>query len=140
MSKSDPQARIGTLLSERWRIDRLLAQTGIGAVYAATHRIGQRVAIKVYDAQLSVDRTTCERILRGVYAAGAVRHPGAVSVFDDGITEDGSPFLVMELLEGETLEERYKRNGRLAPEEVLRIADEVLERACGRAREGNSAS
>ena len=67
------------------------------------------------------------RFLSEGYAANAVKHPGVVSVLDDDVSEDGSAFLVMELLEGETLEARASRSGCLPPSEVLPIAASLLE-------------
>src|SRR5258708_7054483 len=99
------QQRIGQALREKWRLDVLLGVGGMAAVYAATHRNGSRVAIKILHAELSVSSEIRMRFLREGYAANAVGHDGVVSVSDDDVGEDGAPFLVMELLDGETLED-----------------------------------
>src|SRR5262245_24392891 len=94
---------------------------GMAAVYAATHRNGNRVAIKILHAYCAASENIRSRFQREGYVANKIEHPGAVRVLDDDRTEDGSAFLVMELLEGETLEGRLNRKGRLAPGEALAI-------------------
>ncbi|HVU02291.1 MAG TPA: protein kinase [Polyangiaceae bacterium] len=122
------RARIGTLLNGKWRLDELLGVGGMAAVYLATHRNGKEVAIKVLHPEASQSAEVRERFLREGYAANRVKHEGAVSVFDDDVAEDGSAFLVMELLDGETLEARRERKGgRLPAEEVLSVMDRVLD-------------
>lgn len=121
------RARVGTLLNGRWHLDELVGMGGMAAVYAATHRNGKRVAIKILHPEISVDDNARQRFLREGYAANQVGHRGAVTADDDGTTEDGVAFLVMELLEGETLEERSARHGgRLSAREVLALMDQVL--------------
>jgi serine/threonine protein kinase len=121
------EQRIGTTLKGKWRIDRLIGVGGMASVYAATHRNNKRVAIKMLHPALSMLRTVRERFQREGYVANSVGHAGAVSVDDDDVTEDGCAFLVMELLEGETLEVRRTRvGGRLSAEEVLSAMDHVL--------------
>jgi eukaryotic-like serine/threonine-protein kinase len=100
----------------------------MAAVYAATHRNGQRVAIKILHTKLSSDDGVRERFLREGHVTNAVNHPACVTVMDDGITEHGAPFLVMELLHGQTLRELWKRKGRrLAPIQALLVLDPVLD-------------
>jgi serine/threonine-protein kinase len=78
----------------------------------------------------------CARFLREGYAANRVEHPGAVAVVDDDYTADGCPFIVMELLEGESLQARLVRELRLQPPEALVIADQTLDvLAAGHARD-----
>ena len=105
------RARIGTTLNGKYRLDRLLGVGGMASVYAATHRNNKRVAIKVLHPELSVHAGLRTRFLREGYVANAVEHPGAVAVLDDDVAEDGAAFLVMELLEGETLDEACERQG-----------------------------
>src|SRR5262249_32278248 len=94
----------------------------------ATHRNKKRAAIKMLHPELSVDTTLRERFLREGYVANSVAHRGAVTVDDDEIAEDGSAFLVMELLEGGTVEARWQRKTkRLNVQEVLSVADQVLD-------------
>jgi serine/threonine protein kinase len=123
------EKRVGTILRDKWRLDRLLGLGGMAAVYAATHRNGKRGAVKMLHAELSSDGDARRRFLQEGYVANAVGHPGAVSVLDDDMAEDGSVFLVMELLEGETVADRAsKREGeRLPVGEVIEIADQLLD-------------
>ena len=97
-SPRDP--RIGTLLRDRWRIESRLGRGGVATVYAAVHRNGNRVAIKMLNAEFSRHPEVKKRFLREGYAANAVSHPGVVRVLDDDTCEDGTAFLVMDLLEG----------------------------------------
>ena len=120
--------RIGQVLREKWRLDVLLGVGGMAAVYAVTHRNGSRAAIKLLHPELSTDHQVRTRFLREGYVANAVGHDGAVKVIDDDVAEDGSAFLVMELLDGETLEDRRLRcGGRLQEDDVLWVADQVLD-------------
>ena len=120
-------ARVGSLLNGKWQLDQLVGVGGMAAVYAATHRNGKRVAIKILHPEISADDNARQRFLREGYAANRVGQRGAVTADDDGMTEDGVAFLVMELLEGETIEERSVRlGGRLEAREVLALMDQVL--------------
>ncbi len=118
---------VGKVLKEKWRLDALLGVGGVASVYAATHRNRNRVAVKVLHPALAENPPLRARFLNEGYAANAVGHPGAVQVLDDDVTEDGLVFLVMELLEGETLQQRAARQGgRLPLVEVLSFMDAVL--------------
>jgi eukaryotic-like serine/threonine-protein kinase len=122
------QARIGAVIKDKWRLDRLLGVGGMASVYAATHRNKKRAALKMLHREFSTDSAIRERFLREGYLANSVGHRGVVTVDDDDIAEDGSAFIVMELLDGETLEQRWRRKEhRLPLEEVLAVADQVLD-------------
>jgi serine/threonine-protein kinase len=128
----DPKAaareRVGLTLGGKWTLDSVVDIGGMGAVYAATHRNGKRFAIKMLHANFSSDVELRSRFLREGYIANKIKHPGAVSIVDDDVAADGSAFLVMELLEGESLEGRLGRSGNaLPPAEVMPIADKVLD-------------
>ncbi|HEY8040549.1 MAG TPA: protein kinase, partial [Polyangiaceae bacterium] len=120
--------RVGTTLNGKYRLDGLLGVGGMAAVYAATHRNSKRFAVKVLHAELSVHSGLRTRFMREGYVANSVDHPGAVAVLDDDVTEDGSAFLVMELLDGETLAEASDRHGGKLPiRAVLAVAAQVLD-------------
>ncbi|WP_437934563.1 protein kinase domain-containing protein [Sorangium sp. So ce341] len=122
------QARVGAVLSGAWRLDALIGLGGMAAVYAATHRSGQRVAIKLLHPERARDKVDRARFLREKAIVNTVNHPGVAAVLADDVTEDGSPFLVMELLEGETLLQRWKaQKGPLPPAEVLALSEQILE-------------
>jgi len=120
--------RVGTILKKKWHLDQLLGVGGMAAVYAATHRNKKRVAIKMLHAELSQDEAIRKRFLREGYIANSVAQRGAVAVDYDDVTEDGLAFLVMELLDGETIEHRWRRKDRsLSPLEALSLVDQLLE-------------
>lgn len=122
------RARIGTVLKKKWHLDQLLGVGGMAAVYAATHRNKKRVAIKMLHAELSQDEAIRKRFLREGYIANSVAQRGAVAVDYDDVTEDGLAFLVMELLDGETIEHRWRRKDRsLSPQEALSLVDQLLD-------------
>jgi len=133
----DPaEHRIGNVLRDRYQIVGVIGAGGMATVYLAIHRNGNRVALKMLRPELSGHAAHRERFVREAYVANSLDHPGAVRVIDDDVADDGCPFLVMELLHGETLEARYRRNGQLAPREVLAVGHalcDVLARAhaCG---------
>jgi hypothetical protein len=130
---ADPQAerarqRVGTVLQDKWHLDSLLGLGGMAAVYAATHRNGKRVAVKMLHAEFNHDDDIQTRFLQEGYAANTIGHEGAVSVLDDDVAPDGSAYLVMELLEGETVEQRWESRGRRLPlSEVLAVGDQLLD-------------
>ena len=119
--------RVGQFLSERWRLDSLIGVGGMASVYAATHRNGKRVAIKILHPEMSTDAGVRQRFIDEGYVANRVKHVGTVSVLDDGETRDGLVFLVMDLLEGETLEERLAKRNTLHAREVFAIAEGLLD-------------
>lgn len=122
------EARIGSVVMDKWRLDRLLGVGGMACVYAATHRNKKRAALKMLHPEFSTDSGIRERFLREGYLANSVGHRGVVTVDDDDIAEDGSAYIVMELLDGETIEQRWRRkHHRLPLEEVLAVADQVLD-------------
>ena len=126
---SDPaERRIGTVIAGKWRVDSLLGSGSMAAVYAVTHRNGARAALKILHPSLCADEGVCERFLGEGYLTNSVKHAGIVRVLDDGVTDDGCVFLVMDLLEGKTLEAfRQDRGGQIDLVEVLDIADKLMD-------------
>ncbi|MDB4936765.1 MAG: uncharacterized protein JWP87_3737 [Labilithrix sp.] len=122
------QARVGTTINGKYRLDALLGLGGMAAVYAATHRNGDRVALKVLHAELSRMEDIRARFLREGYVANKIGHAGVVRVIDDDVAPDGCVYLVMELLEGRTLEQyRLSQGGRLPVNETLALVGDVLD-------------
>jgi serine/threonine protein kinase len=122
--------RVGSVLERKWRLDRVLGAGGMATVYAATHRNnGRAVAIKLLHPELGGNAEIRTRFSREGYIANKVGHPGAVTMLDDGADDDGCPFLVMDLLEGQSLHDRLKGapGGVLSEAEVLLVADGVLD-------------
>ncbi len=127
-SEDRSNRRVGTVIRGKYRVDTFLAQGSMSNVYAATHRNGSRVALKILHPALARDPAMCERFRREGYFANSIGHSGVVRAIDDDVTEDGSAFLVMELLEGETLEMRRRRTGGKLPLPiVLTAADHILD-------------
>lgn len=126
--KRQAEERVGTVLGGKWRLDALLGVGGMASVYSATHRNTKRVAVKLLHPHLSFEGSIRERFLREGYAANRVKHPGVVAVHDEDTTQEGMAFLVMELLEGESVSERWQKKGcRLPPEEVMSLAEDLLD-------------
>ncbi|MSP26803.1 MAG: serine/threonine protein kinase [Myxococcales bacterium] len=124
--------RLGEWVKGKWRIDYLLGVGGMASVYAATHRNGSRVALKILHTEFARETSVKQRFLREGYVANKVDHAGRVAILDDDETELGEPFLVMELLEGETLQQLWKRLNRKVPApDALRIAGDVLDTLIG---------
>ena len=122
------RARVGSALNAKWTLDRLLGVGGMASVFAATHRNGTRAAVKILAADLLNDVSIRERFLREGKIANRVEHPARVAVIDDDTSDRGEPFLVMELLHGETLHDaRMAAGGTLPPERALEIFDTVLD-------------
>jgi serine/threonine-protein kinase len=115
-------------LAAKWELVRVLGVGATSSVFEAVHNNGHRVAIKVLHRELAYNTRVRQRFLREGYLANRVGHPGVVAVIDDGITKDGTVFLVLELLAGESLSTRVvRKGGRLEAQEVLRIAHDVLD-------------
>ncbi len=115
-------------MNAKWTLESLLGVGGMGAVYTAKHRNGSRAAVKLLHAEHARDPQVRERFLREGKIANRVDHPARVPVTDDDISEGGEPFLVMDLLEGETLGQlRARHAGKVPLEQVLHIFDTVLD-------------
>ena len=124
-----PRQQALSLLDGRWELREPLGDGGTARVYRAHDRQQDRaVAVKLLHPELARERAMRERFRREAYAANLVPHPAVVQILGDGEMEDGTPYLVMELLEGETLEQRLERKGgRLPATEVLWAMDRVLD-------------
>jgi len=126
--------RIGTTIAGRYQIEDLLGEGGMATVYAAHHRLVDRpCAVKVMNAQLAKNAVIRERFRREAKAAQKLAHPNIIEIFDQGELPDGSLYLVMELLQGETLADVVTR-GPLQIERALPIAIQIT-RALARAHD-----
>jgi serine/threonine-protein kinase len=121
--------RVGTTLRRgKYTLDALLGAGAMGAVFAATHRNGMRVAVKVLHKEIAQVEALRSRFLREGYIANRVQHPSLVRVLDDDEDDDGTTFLVMELLEGKTLAGAWLEAGRQMPApQVVAIVDGLLD-------------
>ncbi|HEV2763665.1 MAG TPA: serine/threonine-protein kinase, partial [Pyrinomonadaceae bacterium] len=113
----------------RYRLERLLGRGGMGAVYEATHlKLRSRVALKILGAQMFGDATALRRFEREARALARLgQHPNIVAVHDYGELQTGGAFLVMDLIEGETLGALLKRESVLAPARAAVIFEQVFE-------------
>src|SRR5688572_14180986 len=117
--------RIGQTIGNH-RVLSLIGQGGMGAVYAAEHSVlGRRAAIKVLLPELSHNPELVERFFIEARATAQLRHPAFVEVFDSGTLPDGSAYLVMEQLSGETLGECLTRRQKLPVPEAVAVAREI---------------
>jgi serine/threonine protein kinase len=118
---------VGRKLGGRYRLDSILGTGGMATVYRAQDlRLERPVAVKVLSAELAADASFAKRFDREARALAALSHPAVVSVFDVG-EEEGEPWLVMELVEGETLAERIERSGGIDPTEAIPILISVVQ-------------
>ena len=116
----------GTLLQGKYKVGRELGRGGMAAVYEAKNvDIGKRVAIKLLAGHLATSQTVVERFLREARAVAKIRSPHICDVFDSGRLENGPPFLVMELLEGESLYDAMCRDRQMSPSLTLSIILQV---------------
>ena len=122
----EAQRLVGTVLSGKWTLDSLIGMGGMASVYAATHRNGRRVAIKLLSPEFSQNVQIRERFLREGYVANRIGHPGVVTILDDDTSENGQVFLVMELLEGDSFLSRIQSQS-LTPAQVIFIGEQVLD-------------
>ena len=118
---------VGRVLGDRWMLVKELGSGGTGVVFEAVDRVGQRVAIKVLHPELSEQRVPRRRFQAEAYAANRVGHPNAIAILDDGVDQDGTVFLVMELLEGSSLRQLLGESRTLPVAVVARIASGVLD-------------
>ena len=111
----------------RYTLTRVIGRGGMGIVFEAQNTvIGKRVAIKLVGADLARNKDSVARFQREAQAASAVESAHIVDIFDAGTTDDGVPFIVMELLRGEDLGHRIRRMGRLELDDALHLTVQLL--------------
>jgi serine/threonine-protein kinase len=116
------------LIAERYLVDAVLGNGGMGVVWAGTHvLLGTPVAIKLIHSELKDDHEAVHRFVNEARAAAALRGEHIARVFDVGLLPSGEPFLVMERLEGMGLDQRLQECGVLAFDEALSIVLQVCE-------------
>ena len=120
--------RLGTLIAGRYRLDSVLGRGGTAIVFDATHTwTGRRVALKLLRPEYAQDLALVRRFMLEARTAASLAHPNIVEVLDMGADEgDGTVFLVLELLEGETLSALLSRAGRLSGDEALALLTPVM--------------
>ncbi|MEZ4293497.1 MAG: serine/threonine-protein kinase, partial [Polyangiaceae bacterium] len=124
----------GTVIAEKYRLEAQLARGGMGSVWVARHvKLGSQLAVKFLDARFVGSRSFVVRFEREARAAAAIESPHVVHVQDFGV-EEGTPYLVMELLRGEDLRTRLRRMGRMPVSETADLLVQVA-KALRRAHE-----
>lgn len=117
---------MGRILARTYRIEKLLATGGMGEVYQVSHvRTGGLLAVKVLHREVAQDPEVYRRFQEEARTTSGLRHPHIVQVTDFDQDDDGTPFLVMEMLDGEDLYERLDREGRLGVPQVLELGRQV---------------
>jgi serine/threonine protein kinase len=119
--------QVGDLIANKYRMDALLGVGGMGMVLAATHLdLDRKVAVKVIRPELAADEGLVERLLLEARAAAKIKSEHVGRVLDVGRLDDGIPYIVMELLEGQDLGALLERKGTLS---IIHAVDLILQ-AC----------
>src|SRR5688572_11719498 len=106
-----PQDLVGTVLADRYQVQRVIGDGGMGSVYEAQHiTLRKRVALKVLHPELCRDQTHVDRFLQEARAASMIEHDNIVDIVDFGPVPGGSVFFAMEFLEGDDLAGALKRD------------------------------
>jgi serine/threonine protein kinase len=117
---------VGTVLDDAYFLNRLIFEGGMGTVYEAVHmRLRKRVAVKVMVSELAANPEGLARFRREVEVTSQLSHPHVIQLLDFGTTPAGQPYLVMEYLDGEDLEHRLGRVGRLSLAAAVDIVRQV---------------
>ena len=125
--EADPASIVDTVLDGQYQMEALLGRGGMGAVYRARHiLLGDRVAIKVLPPEVRNNAEWLRRFRREGQAARRFRHPNAVTVYDLRTSADGTIYMVMEYVEGHTLDHELKTRGRLTAAESFEILTPIM--------------
>ena len=124
--EDDPTSIVDSTLDGQYHVEAMLGKGGMGAVYKARHiLLGDRVAIKVLPPQMRNNAEWLRRFRREGQAARRFRHPNSVTVYDLRTTPDGMTYMVMEYVEGHTLDAELKGRGRFNPRDAFEILEPV---------------
>ena len=125
--EADPASIVNTVLDGQYQMEALLGKGGMGAVYRARHiLLGDRVAIKVLPPEVRTNAEWLRRFRREGQAARRFRHPNSVTVYDLRTASDGTIYMVMEYVEGHTLEQELKTRGRFTAAEAFEILTPIM--------------
>src|SRR3982751_2610086 len=125
--EEDSGSLVGKALDGQYQIEVLLGKGGMGAVYKARHiLLGDRVAIKVLPPEMRGNTEWLRRFQREGQAARRFRHPNAVTVYDLRTSSEGTIYMVMEYVEGHTLDAELKKRGRFTPQEALEVLTPIM--------------
>ncbi|HEU4875084.1 MAG TPA: protein kinase [Pyrinomonadaceae bacterium] len=127
MLEADPASIVDTVLDGQYQMEALLGKGGMGAVYRARHiLLGDRVAIKVLPPEVRNNAEWLRRFRREGQAARRFRHPNSVTVYDLRTAADGTIYMVMEYVEGHTLDHELKTRGRFTAREAFEILTPIM--------------
>ncbi|HEU4870676.1 MAG TPA: protein kinase [Pyrinomonadaceae bacterium] len=125
--EADPASIVDTVLDGQYQMEALLGKGGMGAVYRARHiLLGDRVAIKVLPPEVRNNAEWLRRFRREGQAARRFRHPNAVTVYDLRTAADGTIYMVMEYVEGHTLDHELKTRGQFSAREAFEILTPIM--------------
>src|SRR5579864_2156903 len=123
------------LVAGKYEVVRRIGRGGMGSVWEGRHAsLGTRVAIKFIDQEYAESEEARSRFVTEARAAATIQSKHAIQIFDHGVTEDGRPYMVMELLTGESLDKRLEHLGRMSLEDTARVLNQVC-RALQRAHD-----
>src|SRR5947209_3797080 len=126
--QESPENIVGEVIDGKYKVESFIAQGGMGAVYRARHiLLGDQVVIKTLRSEMRGNSEWLKRFQREGKAARAFRHPNAVTVYDLSAGSDGMIYMVMEYVEGHTLDRELKRRGRFSPAEALDVLEPVAD-------------
>jgi len=121
-----PSTLPGTVIAGKYRLDGMIGRGGMGSVWSTMHLgLGQRVAVKLIAKRYAGSREARQRFDIEAKAVAQLRSRYVVQIFDNGETEDGTPYIVMELLDGESLDHRIERRGPVPLDQTVRIISQV---------------
>jgi serine/threonine protein kinase len=125
--EDDPSSLVDTVLDGQYQIEAMLGKGGMGAVYSARHiLLGDRVAIKILPPEVRNNAEWLRRFRREGQAARRFRHPNAVTVYDLRTAADGTIYMVMEYVEGHTIDAEIKKRGRFTASEAFETLEPIL--------------
>ena len=128
LSEQAPDSHVGTVLGDRYVIDRLLGEGGMGKVYRAHHKvIDKKVAVKILHAELAKDKESVGRFLREARAASSIGNPHIVDIIDFGEADDGSTYFVMEYLNGQSLGDVLEELVKISPLTTVDLAIQLCD-------------
>jgi serine/threonine-protein kinase len=125
--ETEAAQRVGTTICNKWTLERLIGTGGMAAVYVANHKIGRTEAIKILHSDVARDPELRARFEQEANAVNRFKHPGVVEIRDVDVAEDGAPFLVMELLDGQPLSALARRPEGVPLVDLLRLVEELLD-------------
>ncbi|MCP4604565.1 MAG: serine/threonine protein kinase [Proteobacteria bacterium] len=118
---------IGRTIMGKYQLVQCIGQGGMGTIFEAKHvLIGNRVAVKLLHETFATSQGTVQRLYREARVTGSIGHPNIIQIFDVGETKEGTPFLVMELLKGESFGDHLEKHGPRPVDFVLDVGIQML--------------